>query len=107
MPMYEYQCEAHGTFEEIGSMARANEGAPCPECERTSPRVLSPPRLRQLASTVRTAHERNERSQHEPRVHRKERGCTEHHHHHAAPGAPAPSAARKYGGPRPWVVEHG
>lgn len=42
MPLYEYYCEScHGIFEEIRQMRDASEPAPCPECSREAPRMMS------------------------------------------------------------------
>ncbi len=42
MPLYEYYCEnCHGIFEEIRQMREASLPAPCPECVREAPRIMS------------------------------------------------------------------
>ncbi|MFM0073905.1 zinc ribbon domain-containing protein [Paraburkholderia sediminicola] len=41
MPIYEYACDACGTFDSIRPIARRDERTPCPECGLLSPRVAS------------------------------------------------------------------
>ena len=42
MPLYEFYCEnCHGIFEEIRQMREASLPAPCPECAREAPRIMS------------------------------------------------------------------
>ena len=98
MPIYEYECREHGLFEETRPMDRAREGAECPECQASAPRVLSPTRTNLVPRAVSVAHARNEKSQHAP-----EHTCKSHHH-----PKPRPSGkAQVYRGKRPWVMEHG
>jgi putative FmdB family regulatory protein len=116
MPIYEYECEQHGVFELQREMSLARLGADCPDCELSCPRILSVPRISAVTKQARIVHERNEKSQHEPRVatrkgHTCGAGCS---HDHApkrlqtkTPAAEAKTPARRYTGPRPWVVEHG
>jgi putative FmdB family regulatory protein len=105
MPIYEYECEQHGLFEEMRPMQRSSEGADCPECAVVSPRVLSPTRTNRVPRATSVAHARNEKSQHSPEV------CTHahgHHHPHGKPQKPPrPGQLQVYQGKRPWVMEHG
>jgi len=42
MPLYEYYCEpCHGVFDAFRQMRDAAEPAPCPECSREAPRMMS------------------------------------------------------------------
>ena len=42
MPLYEFYCEnCHGIFEEIRQMREASLPAPCPDCAREAPRIMS------------------------------------------------------------------
>ncbi len=42
MPLYEYYCQpCHGIFEEIRQMHDAALPAPCPDCTREAPRIMS------------------------------------------------------------------
>jgi putative FmdB family regulatory protein len=100
MPIYEYECSEHGVFEELRPMDRAREGADCPACHLSAPRVLSPTRTNLVPRAVSVAHARNEKSQHAP-----EHSCKGHHHHAQKPKRPG--QAQVYRGKRPWVMEHG
>ncbi|MFO7177502.1 MAG: zinc ribbon domain-containing protein [Pseudomonadota bacterium] len=98
MPIYEYECTVHGAFEGMGRMADARANAPCPSCGLESRRILSPPAVARLPRATVRAHERNERSRHEPRLVQRE---------------PAPQTeegrarpARSAGG-HPWAIAHG
>jgi putative FmdB family regulatory protein len=96
MPIYEYECAAHGVFELSRPMFEASLGAACPECTETAPRILSAPNVACLAAWQSQAHARNERSQHEPR--RVERLTS-------APAAtPATKPIAAHG--RPWAIGH-
>lgn len=44
-PLYEYFCEACGSFDSWRSMREASEPMSCPSCQVKARRVLSPPRL--------------------------------------------------------------
>jgi putative FmdB family regulatory protein len=103
MPIYEYECVEHGLFEEMRPMTRSSEGADCPACALSSPRVLSATRTNCVPRAVSIAHGRNEKSQHAPEV------CTPGHHHHprSTKQAKRPGQAQVYRGKRPWVMEHG
>jgi putative FmdB family regulatory protein len=105
MPIYEYECEQHGLFEEMRPMQRSSEGADCPECAAVSPRVLSPTRTNRVPRATSVAHARNEKSQHSPEVCSHAHG---HHHQHGKARKPArPGQLQAYRGKRPWVMEHG
>ena len=42
MPFYEYYCKScHGIFEERRQMSDASLPAPCPECSKEAPRIMS------------------------------------------------------------------
>lgn len=104
MPIYEYECERHGLFEEIRPMHRSSEAADCPECAAASPRVLSATRTSLVPRATSIAHSRNEKSQHSPEVCAHPHG----HHHHHEPKKPARRGQlQEYRGKRPWVMEHG
>jgi putative FmdB family regulatory protein len=97
MPLYEYECSEHGVFELIRGISEARQGAPCPECASEAPRILSAPAVSSLSRATRVAHERNERSRHEPRVVRNE-----------GPRTPERGPPRLHqSGGRPWALEHG
>ena len=99
MPLYGYNCVACGPFSAWGSMLGHDEPMACPACGQASPRMIAAPNLACASGSVRLAHERNERSAHEPRtvsheqLHR-EGGSREHGHTHANAHRPPPSASR-------------
>jgi putative FmdB family regulatory protein len=100
MPIYEYECSAHGIFEEMRPMQRSGEAADCPECNESAPRVLSATRTNLVPRAVSIAHSRNEKSQHSPHVCTS--GCG-----HGKPKAAKRTGPQVYRGKRPWVMEHG
>ncbi len=68
MPVYEYECETCGCFDDVRTVAERDTPATCPECEGLAARVLfSAPRFSTVSSAVRQAHATNERSAHQPR----------------------------------------
>jgi putative FmdB family regulatory protein len=104
MPIYEYDCEQHGLFEEMRPMNRSSEGAACPECAAVSPRVLSATRTNLVPRATSVAHARNEKSRHSPEVCSHADG---HRHQHAKAQKARPGQLQAYRGKRPWVMEHG
>jgi putative FmdB family regulatory protein len=80
MPVYEYECKSCGVFTALRKMSESSEAAFCQACGTESERILSAPKLAVLAKTQRMAHERNEKSAHEPNVGRRSScGCTGSH----------------------------
>jgi putative FmdB family regulatory protein len=108
--MYEYQCRAHGVFEAMRSMHEASLPDRCPSCGRAAARILSAPRLAQMARSEVVARDRNERSRHEPKLVRGQSGfAAEAAKRGAATPAREPAqrpALRASPGLRPWVLEH-
>lgn len=96
MPLYEFECEEHGCFDEQRPMSEAKLGAPCPACGATARRVLSVPQVAQLASSERRARDRNERSAHEPRLVKRD----------APPAGPPPPRQVQASHGRPWAIGH-
>jgi putative FmdB family regulatory protein len=100
MPLYEYECNIHGSFEEIQPMQRSGEPENCPVCGEPSPRVLSPTRISRLPAALAAAHARNEKSRHAPELRAgSERG--------SAARQGGRQALQMHRGARPWVIEHG
>ncbi|MFL9710029.1 FmdB family zinc ribbon protein [Methylobacillus sp. Pita1] len=80
MPMYEYRCDECGVFSALGKMSTSSEPTICPDCGELSERILSAPRLAVMGKAQRSAHERNEKSAHEPRSTRRSScGCSGSH----------------------------
>jgi putative FmdB family regulatory protein len=96
MPIYEYECSAHGLFEAERSMMHSAQPAPCPECQASARRVLSATRTALVPRAGKLARERNERSQHQPELRRAQS---------AGACARGPRLQASHG--RPWCLEHG
>ncbi len=94
MPIYEYDCDAHGGFEQERPMSVAGKSASCPVCGASSRRVLSLANVAQLSSGNRKAHAVNERSRFEPRVVKRE----------TRPVSGEPKLHAGHG--RPWSIGH-
>lgn len=111
MPVYEYRCDdcAH-VFEEIRSMADYRAPAPCPLCQEPADRIVfSAPRLSNMRPEIRKAHERNERSAHEPRFRRGHvcgPGCNHGHGSADKTTSSAPPPVKGQPGKRPWMLGH-
>lgn len=111
MPLYEYECPTCGVFSEMHPISQAQQPAPCPECGASSARRISAPFIAGLSTAVRNAHERNERSAHEPRLARKSScGCTGAHTCRPRQDNPATTATRVQASTRlnqrPWMLGH-
>jgi putative FmdB family regulatory protein len=108
MPLYDYECGSCGPFREWRGMSEWEAPAPCPSCSLPAPRLAAAPMLSTLSANNRIAHERNERSAHEPKVVRREDLPRGQHHH---PGI-SPLIKRQFGDvhesppSRPWMVGH-
>jgi len=70
MPLYDFECQECGPFVAFSSIDERSRPSFCPDCGRTSRRVISAPNLCLMAAGTRKAHTVNERSQHAPRVSR-------------------------------------
>ncbi|MBF4990258.1 FmdB family zinc ribbon protein [Methylophilus sp. QUAN] len=80
MPLYEYECDCCGVFTALRKMSESSLPADCEYCGAESPRILSVPKLAIMDKHQRSAHERNEKSAHEPRSARRSScGCTGSH----------------------------
>ena len=110
MPLYDYHCEACGPFRSWEAMSAAELAIPCPDCAETAPRSVSAPFLANMDPHNRIAHQRNEKSAHEPEVttrkqmnkrgrkHPHAGGCQHHGHGH--------HHGQHHGGGRPWMIGH-
>lgn len=112
MPLYEYACDSCGVFSALRKMSDSSLPAPCECCGAMSPRIVSVPRLAILDKWQRTAHERNEKSAHDPRAARRSScGCTGTHTCKTKPpvnpdsGKPGLQMQTKKTA-RPWMVGH-
>lgn len=105
MPIYDYRCAEHGTFELSRPMSESGGLGACPECGASSNRIITAPRLRTLGALTRSSMDRNEKSRHSPHV------CGSSCSHQTAKPRQSDQTSEKpklvsYRGPRPWVVEH-
>ena len=77
MPIYDYRCESCGDFEAWGKMSESSAPAQCEHCGSFGERIITAPSLAILGPGQRNAHERNEKSAHEPRTTRRSScGCS-------------------------------
>lgn len=100
MPLYEYQCACGSSQNLLRPIAVRDAAVDCDRCGAASVRTVSAPRLAVLSSTNRRAHERNEKSAHEPRRYtrpaasdepvKKQAAACSHSHHQG----------------RPWMLGH-
>ncbi|HEY9657773.1 MAG TPA: zinc ribbon domain-containing protein [Allocoleopsis sp.] len=86
MPLYEFQCDECGLFDQWRTMAECNDPAHCPHCERIARRVFSPPAL--LSGSLRLKKENRE-----PQVVKREL-------------EPKQPRAKSHEGGRPWMIGH-
>ncbi len=93
MPLYGYVCEVCGPFSEMRSMRLSSEPMPCPDCGDSARRSIGAPFIANMDPKNRIAHQRNEKSAHEPRVVSGKPG-----HRHGGHHAHKPS--------RPWAIGH-
>jgi putative FmdB family regulatory protein len=98
MPIYEYECANHGSFELTRAMAQVRDPAECPDCGKLGKRLLSAPNLASGSAVGRRAAAINERSQHEPRIVKRETP--------KASGDPAQRPVHSSRGGYPWAIGH-
>jgi putative FmdB family regulatory protein len=68
MAIYEYRCEADGSFEIVRPMGTAPASVACPECASESMRVFSNPMISFAPRALVAALDHEEKSRHEPEV---------------------------------------
>lgn len=99
MPIYDYRCDTCGDFEAWGRMSESSAPAQCEICGSYGARIITAPSLAILGSSQRMAHERNEKSAHEPKFTRRSScGCSG---SHTCSSTPAHSSAAE----RPSVAD--
>lgn len=110
MPLYDYECKDCGPFRDWRSMSEWEIDVPCPDCSLPAPRRAAAPMLGVLSANNRIAHERNERSAHEPKVVRRQDLPGGHRHSHQQNVGPL--IKQQFGNvvqshrDRPWMVGH-
>lgn len=98
MPIYEFECAEHGSYELTRPIAQVRDPAPCPECGERGKRLLSAPNLASGSLSGRRAAAVNERSQHEPRIVKREAARPS--------GEPAQRTLHQSHGGYPWAIGH-
>ena len=112
MPVYEYECDTCGVFTALRKMSESAAPAQCDECGCESPRIMSAPRLAVMDKSQRVAHERNEKSAHDPKVAKRSScGCAGSHTcktstkvSQGTGRAPLQMQTKKTA--RPWMLSH-
>lgn len=106
MPLYDYSCTACGPFRQWRGMDESGNPAACPQCGECSPRLVQAPFMPLLTTNGRIAHQRNEKSAHEPQVMSRKQfqsvGGQHHHGHHH--GDTAGGGWQRSS--RPWMIGH-
>ena len=100
MPLYDYQCDSCGPFREWNAMSEWSAPMPCPRCDTRAERRVTAPFIANMNPHSRIAHERNEKSAHEPRVVRKTRKDPAKH------GGSHGRHLHVHRGSRPWMIGH-
>jgi putative FmdB family regulatory protein len=81
MPLYDYYCKKCGLFSALRKMADSALSEKCHQCGEESERVISAPYFAYLSKSLRLAHERSEKSAHEPGIiSRSACGCSGQRH---------------------------
>ena len=110
MPVYEYLCGDCGVFEEMLPMALCADPCACPGCGASAPRVMiTVPRLAAVSSTMRRAHETNERAADSPkrsRTHGAGCGCCSGGAKRGGKTLIRPDGAKSFPTKRPWLISH-
>jgi putative FmdB family regulatory protein len=101
MPLYDYRCTDCGEFRAWGAMRDAAAPVACPDCRQPAPRAVVAPNLALMQSNTRIAHQRNEKSAHEPKVVSR----SGHEHGHAGDHGHRHQHGHGVGG-RPWMIGH-
>jgi putative FmdB family regulatory protein len=86
MPLYEYQCEDCGMFEEWRSLSEVDLPFHCPTCQRPGKRIFSPPTV--LSGSFRLKHENPE-----PQLIQRNL-------------EPKQQRVKSHTGGRPWMISH-
>ena len=100
MPLYEYQCACGSQQTLLRAIAVRDAAVDCDRCGAPAARAVAAPRLAVLSPTNRRAHERNEKSAHEPRRYTRPAPSEERVKH-----APA-ACSHAHHQSRPWMLGH-
>ncbi|HSA81041.1 MAG TPA: zinc ribbon domain-containing protein [Geminicoccaceae bacterium] len=105
MPLYDYCCAECGGFRMWRRMSEAGDPAACPSCDTPARRTMVAPNLALMPANNRIAHQRNEKSAHEPKVisgGQMQQGHGHAHGHNHAHG----HGHRHSASGRPWMIGH-
>lgn len=106
MPLYDYHCDDCGPFRSWRPMSEAAAPEHCPDCDAEVQRAMTAPFIANMNPHTRIAHQRNEKSAHEPRMVKKSGKAHDHapgHHHH---GHGHGRHGHAHGPSRPWMIGH-
>lgn len=117
MPLYDYACLTCGAFRALRPLRESRLPAPCPQCAVPCEKRVTAPFLADMNPHSRIAHQRNEKSSHEPQVMTHaalERSGVPRAHVHAGHGhthghdehAAGTSASPWVRSSRPWMIGH-
>ena len=109
MPLYEYECPEHGVFVALRPLAEYRTPQACPECAMQSTRVITPVALGLMPASTRTAHQRNERSAHEPqssRASKHGKGCSCCGGGKRSKTVMTANGGKSFPAKRPWMISH-
>ena len=103
MPLYDYHCANCGHFRAWRRMIEAGDPVDCTTCGASASRAVVAPNLALMNPHNRIAHQRNEKSAHEPQVVSRSRPQqADHAHRHAHGHHPQ----HHHGASRPWMRGH-
>ena len=68
MPLYEFECQQCGAFEQFLSLKEYGVKVQCPNCDDNAYRVYTPPNLYKTSPNYRKSRGINEKNQESPRV---------------------------------------
>ena len=103
MPLYDYHCANCGHFRAWRRMIEAGDPVDCTTCGASASRAVVAPNLALMNPLNRIAHQRNEKSAHEPQVVSRSRPQQADHAHRHAHGH---HHQHHHGASRPWMLGH-
>ena len=106
MPLYDYHCSRCGNFRAWRRMSEAGDPGDCPICGASAARAVVAPSLALMNPHNRIAHQRNEKSAHEPQVVSRSRPQQADHAHRHAHGHGHHHQHRHGAAGRPWMLGH-
>jgi putative FmdB family regulatory protein len=110
MPVYEFECEAHGFFEALRPMAAFADPCDCPTCGKEARRVvLTAPRLARGDSPRMKAHAVNERAADSPKKlssHGPGCACCSGGAIKGGRTVQRPDGSKSFPSARPWMISH-